>query len=168
MSENEKEINLIDSAMSESGFGSMNPSLSVSELEGQLIQTADSNIQSVTENNITESIIINNAEAKSTPVVTKIKEKELSMNDMFNLMQTMSENMNSNFNKQSNDFNEKFDKINSRLDVNDTKIDKLSNDINEQKIKCEQQNVKNDTNFKEQNIKFEKSINFLLYTSICV
>ena len=39
MSENEKEINSIDSAMSESGFGSMNPSLS--ELEGQWIQTAD-------------------------------------------------------------------------------------------------------------------------------
>ena len=46
MSENKKEINLIDSAMSESGFGSMNPSLSVSELEGQSIQTADSSIQS--------------------------------------------------------------------------------------------------------------------------
>ena len=79
MSENENEINLIDSAMtrdvsSESGFGSMNPSLSISELEGQSIQTADSSIQLVTESNVTESIIINNVEAKSTPVVTKIRE----------------------------------------------------------------------------------------------
>ena len=85
MSENEKEINLIDSAMSDSGLGSMNPSLSVSELEGQTSQTADSSIQSVT-----ESIIINNAEAKSTPVATKIKEKEYSMDDIFNFMRAIS------------------------------------------------------------------------------
>ena len=32
-----------------------------------------------------ESVIISKAGAKSTPVATKIKEKELSMNDLFNL-----------------------------------------------------------------------------------
>ena len=39
---------------------------------------------------------------------------------------------------------------------------KMSNDINELKIKCEEQNVKMDTNFKEikeQNVNFENSIN---------
>ena len=92
MSDNEKENNLIDSVMSESGLGSRDPSPSVSELS-QPMPTADSSIQSVTNADLTESIIINNAEAKSTPVVTKTKEKELSMNDIFNLMQTMSENM---------------------------------------------------------------------------
>ena len=33
--------------------------------------------RSITNNNISESIIINNAEAKSTPVVTKIREPSL-------------------------------------------------------------------------------------------
>ena len=37
MSDNEKEINLIESVMSDSGLGSMNPSPSVSELSLSLI-----------------------------------------------------------------------------------------------------------------------------------
>ena len=92
MSDNEKEINLIDSVMSESGLGSMNPSPSVSELSRPM-PTADLSSQSVTNADLTESIIISNAEAKSTPVATKTKEKELTINDIFNLMQTMSENI---------------------------------------------------------------------------
>ena len=120
MSDNEKEINLVDSATSDSGLGSMNPSLNVSEL-GQSIQTADSNSQSVTESNITEYIIIDNAEAKSTPVVTKTKEKEWSMNDIFNLVQTMSENM-----VKNSDFNNKFDIVNKRFDANDEKFDRIN------------------------------------------
>ena len=92
MSDNKKENNLIDSVMSESGLGSMDPSPSVSELS-QPMPTADLSSQSVTNADLTESIIINNAEAKSTPVVTKTKEKGLSINDIFNLIQPMSENM---------------------------------------------------------------------------
>ena len=121
MSDNEKEINLIDSAMSDNGLGSMNPSLSVSEV-GQSIQTADSNSQSVTESNVTDYIIIDNAEAKSTPIVTKITEKELSMNDIFNLVQIMSENM-----VKNSDFNNKFDVVNKRFDANDEKFDEVNN-----------------------------------------
>ena len=185
MSDNEKESNLLDSATSESGLGSMNPSLSVSELEGQAFQTADLSSQSVTENNVTEDIIINNAKAKSTPVVTKIREPSLAdimyvMNKRFDAIDANDEKINKRF--DAND--EKFDRINCRFDVNDTKFDQLSNDIKEQKIKCEQQNIKNDINFKElkeQNIKFEQSISVkfddlsnvhckrcLLYTSRCV
>ena len=96
-------------------------------------------------------------------IKTNTKEKELSLNDLFNFMS-----------KRFDANDEKFD----------TKFDQLSNDIKEQKIKCEQRNIKNDINFKElkeQNIKFEQSISVkfddlsnalckrcLLYTSRCV
>ena len=42
---------------------------------------------------IQEELIINNAEAKSTPVVTKIKEKEYSMDDIFNFIRAMSDDI---------------------------------------------------------------------------
>ena len=64
MSDNEKENNWIDSVMNESGLGSMNPSQSVGELS-QSMPTADLSVQSVTNADLTESIVINNAEAKS-------------------------------------------------------------------------------------------------------
>ena len=88
----------------------------------------------VTNADLTESIIISNAEAKSTPVAikTNTKEKELSMNDLFNLI---SKHFDAN--------DEKFD----------TKFDKLSNDINEQKIKCERSFNEIKNNFDE---KFDK------------
>ena len=48
------------------------------------------------ENTLTESMIMSNVEAQSTPTTTRVK--ELSMDDMFNLIRTMFENINSNFN----------------------------------------------------------------------
>ena len=47
------------------------------------------------ENTLTESMI----EAQSTPMTTRVK--ELSMDDMFNLIRTMSENISSNLNAVS-------------------------------------------------------------------
>ena len=40
-----------------------------------------------------ESVIISEAGANSTPVATKMKEKELSMNDIFNFMRAMSDDI---------------------------------------------------------------------------
>ena len=118
MSDNEKKNNLIDSVVSESGLGSMDPSPNVSEVS-QSMPTADLSVQSVTNADITRSIIIDHAEAQSTPVLikTNIKEKELSLEDIFDFMKTNFSKVNSNFNKQSNDFDEKFDKIDHRFDV---------------------------------------------------
>ena len=97
MSEHTEKSNVIDSGMSESGFGSMDPSPNVSEVS-QSMPTADLSVQSVISADLTGSIIIDNAEAQSTPVVikTNIKEKELSLDNIFDFMKV-------NFSKQSND-----------------------------------------------------------------
>ena len=52
----------------------------------------------------------------------------------------------------------KFDKFESRFNSNDDLLRKMHNDINEQKIKCEQQNIKNDDNFKEIKVRFDNLI----------
>ena len=75
MSDNEKENNLIDSGMSESGLGSMDPSPSVGELR-QSMPTVDLSVHAVTNADLTESILMNNAEVQSTPVVIKTNIKE--------------------------------------------------------------------------------------------
>ena len=54
-----------------SGLGSMNPSPNVSEIS-QSMPTADLSVQSVTNADLTRSIIIANAEAQSTPVVLSL------------------------------------------------------------------------------------------------
>ena len=43
------------------------------------------------ESTLTESMLTDNVAAQSTPATTRVK--ELSMEDMFNLMKTMSENL---------------------------------------------------------------------------
>ena len=57
----------------------------------------DSGIQTAlivtNENNLTDSIAISNAGAKSTPITTKIKEKEWSMAGMIELMRAMSDDI---------------------------------------------------------------------------
>ena len=45
----------------------------------------------------TESVEMSNVEAESTPITTRVR--EWSMDDMFNLIKTMSENINSNLNE---------------------------------------------------------------------
>ena len=77
------------------------------------------------ENTLTESMIINNVEAQSTPMTARVK--ELSMDDMFNLIRTMSENINSNLNElkeqnkeQKSDSDVKYDKINAKFDEMNT------------------------------------------------
>ena len=55
------------------------------------------------ENTLTESMVLDNVAAQSTPSTTRLA--ELSMADIFNLMKTMSENLSS--------FNGKFDVQNS-------------------------------------------------------
>ena len=78
------------------------------------------------ENTLTESMMTDNVAAQSTPMTTRVK--ELSMDDMFNLIRTMSENINRNLNakseEQKSDSNVKYDKI-------DAKFDKQSSDCNE-------------------------------------
>ena len=77
---------------------------------------------------MTDSITISNAGVKSTPIITKIKEKELSISDLFNLI------------------NKRFDVNDIKFDVQNNKFDKLSSDVNELK----EQNEKFDTKFNEQ------------------
>ena len=57
----------------------------------------------------TESMIMNNVEIQSTPTTTRIK--ELSVDDVFNLIKTMSESINNNFDKKFNTFDEKSNKL---------------------------------------------------------
>ena len=88
MSENTEKSSVIDSVMNESGLGSMNPSPSVSEVS-QSRPTAELSVQSVTNADLTGSIIVDHAEAKSTPVLiktNKTKEKKLSLDDLLDFM----------------------------------------------------------------------------------
>ena len=86
--------------------------------------------------------------ATSTPITIKTNttEKEWSMNDIFNLVQTMSENM-----VKNSDFNNKFDVLNKRLDINDHKFDEIKSDIN--KIKLQNCNIEKRINDIKDNLK---------------
>ena len=91
--------------------------------------TSESNEVSFTDNNVA---------AQSTPT-TRVK--ELSMDDIFTLMKTMSENLSSDINKMNSS-------INVKLDVQKNEIQEIKSSVNE---KLDEQNNR----FNEQNIKFD-------------
>ena len=89
------------------------------------------------ESSFTESIIMSNVEAESTPTTTRVR--ELSMDDIFNLMKTMSDNMNSNFNEVNSnisEINKCFDNANENFkskfnELNAKQMKGLKNNVNE-------------------------------------
>ena len=91
------------------------------------------------ENTLTESMVLDNVSAQSTPSTTRVA--ELSMADIFNLMKTMSENLSGDINKMNSNFNNKFDIQNKNFDD-----------------KFEIQNRKFDEMI-TQNVKFESNMN---------
>ena len=75
-------------------------------------------------NSLTKSIIICNAVAKSTPVTTKTKENEWSLDDI-KLMRTMSDNMNCRFDVNDSKFvdqNIKFNVLSSNINAQTVKV----------------------------------------------
>ena len=72
-----------------------------------------------------------NVEVQSTPMTTRIK--ELSVDDMFDLIKTMSESINNNFNEkfkeQSVKFNEKFDEVKNEIRKQNVSFDRRINEI---------------------------------------
>ena len=68
--------------------------------------------------------------AKSTPVATRIKEKELSIDDLFNLTK-------SSFKEQKSNFDEVNVKLNDEVSVKLNEQNEIRSDTNEHKIKCE-------------------------------
>ena len=119
-------------------------------LENKIVNNNDNDdsVMGIENGRETESIIISNAGAKSTPMATRIKERELSINDLFNLI-------NKRFDINDITFNEQSKKLES-------KFNELKSDIHEQKIKCESSfnEVKsrfdiNDIKFNEQDVKSE-------------
>ena len=136
------------------------------------------------ESTLTESMLSANVSAQSTPSTTRAR--ELSMDDMFNLIKTMSENINSNLNakfeEQQIDSNVKYNKINEKFDVQKnsfgSKFDELTNQIKEINKHLESINeiVRTSLNKLEQSVeKLGDNVismtsikNCLLYTSRCV
>ena len=127
-------------------------SLSDSQTESQI--NIDSGIQTesmLTSSNNEVSFVDRNVAAQSTPT-TRIK--ELSMDDLFNLIKTMSENINSNVNakykEQQIDSNIKYNEISARLD---DKFDRQSSELNNRfdEIKTE---IKSEFNCKFDVLKF--------------
>ena len=104
----------------------------------------DSGIQreslSISDSNVNESVLINEGGATSTPITikTNIKEKEMSMNDLFNLLSKRFDSNDAKFDEQKNEikssFNEKFDEQNVKF--NELKGDINNIDINNVKNKC--------------------------------
>ena len=87
-----------------------------------------------------EAMLSANISAQSTPSTTRVR--ELSMDDMFNLIKTMYENISSDLNelkKQNKEqqidsnvkYNQMNDKFDSKLDGQNVKVDELKNQINE-------------------------------------
>ena len=99
--------------------------------------TNDSGIQLTpmlaSKNKKPDEIIISEAGAKSTPVVTNIKEKEYSIDDIFNLVKTMSENMvrNSDFKEQDVKNESRFDEIKNNFSE---KLNEIRNEIKQQNV----------------------------------
>ena len=126
MATNENEIEIIvgDEAESKLMYESKESMLNESA------DKSDSGIQTeallISDSNVDESVIMSKAEAKSTPVITKTKEKEYSMNDIFNFMRAMSDDIKQSVNIK---LESSFDVVNNRFDSNDKKFDKLSNDF---------------------------------------
>ena len=96
------------------------------------------------ESTLTESMLSANVSAQSTPSTTRVR--ELSMDDMFNLIKTMSENINSNLNvkfeEQQIDSNVKYNKMNEKFDVQKNSFDSK---LDGQNVKFDE--LKNQNNF---------------------
>ena len=82
------EINLTGSAITSESRGGLMPITVQENIRIESVVVNDSGLETtpsrideiiLDENNVTQSVIINNAEAKSTLVVTKTKEKVLSL-----------------------------------------------------------------------------------------
>ena len=104
-------------------------SLNDVETENSVNVDANDSGMETTPSLINESVI-SEPGANSTPVATKIKEKECTMADMMNFMKTLSENINNRFDVNNSNFNDKFDE-------QSRKFNELKIDINEVKNKCE-------------------------------
>ena len=111
------------------------------------------------ESTLTESMLTVNVSAQSTPSTTRVR--ELSMDDMFNLIKTMSENISSDLNElkkqnkeQQIDSNVKYNRMNEKFDVQKTSLDELKNQINEINEHLNQTNdiIENNCNRLEQSI----------------
>ena len=80
------------------------PSPGVSEVSQSRL-TAELSVQSIVNDDLTGPIMVDHAEAKSTPILiksNKTKEKKLSLDDLLDFMKV-------NFDKQNNDLNKRFD-----------------------------------------------------------
>ena len=170
MSEHTEQSNVTNVDMSESDLEPQ--SLNVSEM-----RTADPS--AVTETAVGGNVIIHSTPIAAqmqlsetavdsgiqlTPVLTN-KNKQSDEMDIMSFLRKIDSKFDSRLNELRGElesrFNSSDDKINKRFDANDEKFEILSNDIKEHRIKCEQQNIKNDINFKEleaQNIELEQNI----------
>ena len=87
MEDNENKVSMIDVTVTWEVEMNLDPNAVKESVLYESDDINDSGMETtpslIDENNLTQSVIINNAEA--TPVVTKIKEKELSMDDLYNL-----------------------------------------------------------------------------------
>ena len=137
----------------------------------------DSGIQtearSIDEQNV-EVSIISSPGAISTPVPIKIntREKELSLNDLFNLINNRFDMSNSDFNAINTKFDEqnnKFKELNKRFDSNEITLNEMKNDFNnkldEQRIKFEQLNSQLQQSI---SVKFDGLINDIQEKNKCL
>ena len=89
-------------------------SLNDVETENSVNVDADDSGMETTPSMINESVI-SGPGAISTPMVTKTREKELSLNDLFNLINNRFDMNNSNFNKKFDEQNTKFDELKTQI-----------------------------------------------------
>ena len=130
---------------------SINNEVGFSDSQTESQTNTDSGIQteslSVGDCNVEESVI-SAPGANSTPVTSKTKEKEMSMNDLFNLLSKRFDSNDEKFNEQ----NSKFDGINSRFDNNDVKLNEIKTEIKSE-FNCKFEVLKCDINEEKLNAK---------------
>ena len=147
--EDVNEINLTGSAVTSESGGGLTPVTAQEKILIESVVVNDSGLETtpsrvdginLDESNLTQSVVISEAGAKSTPMATKTIEKEYSINDIFNFMRAMSDDIKQSVHCRfdSNDINmkeqnEKFDKLSNDFDI---KFDELKIDINNVKNKC--------------------------------
>ena len=119
------------------------------DITNEINSTDDSGIQITPKlnreskiNNEEVSFTDKNVAAQSTPTTTRAK--ELSMDDIFNLMKAMSENISSNLNElkeqnkeQKSDSDVKFHELKGDINNIDKKFDKRLCDMKQQSVKLE-------------------------------
>ena len=156
--EDVNKINLTNSVVTSDSGGGLTPITVQENIPIESVVVNDSGLEttpsridenSLDENNITQSVVISEAGAKSTPIATRIKERELSIDDLINFIKSSFKEQQSNFDekfdtkfdKLSSDFNElntncenNFNKLNKRLDIHDHKLDEIKSDINKMKL----------------------------------